>query len=277
MSSPAPRADRLSLTLRQLRRRADLSGIEAARRAGMSQATISRFETGKRVPTEADIRTLCQVYGASADTRAELLTIAEDLRAGATSTRAMLHHHGAPSIQARIGRIESASARIRSVHPAIVIGLLQTHDYTRALLSGRYAGRELDAMVAARLARQQILDSDREFHFVLTEGVLRWHVGSPQIMIGQAEHLATLTDLPNVRLGIIPWTRPTNRPILHAFQIYDERAVMLSTETSVALITDTRDVADFATRFEIYAGFADYGDAARAVFDRVGNEYRGMV
>ncbi|MGH3918958.1 MAG: helix-turn-helix domain-containing protein, partial [Pseudonocardiaceae bacterium] len=93
--SPAPRADRLSLTLRQLRRRADLSGIEAARRAGMSQATISRFETGKRVPTEADIRTLCEVYGASVDTRCELLTIAEDLRAGSTSTRAVLHHHGA--------------------------------------------------------------------------------------------------------------------------------------------------------------------------------------
>ncbi|MDQ3765225.1 MAG: helix-turn-helix domain-containing protein [Actinomycetota bacterium] len=277
MSNPAPRADRLSSTLRQLRRRADLSGIEAARRAGMSQATISRFETGKRVPTEDDIRTLCDMYDASADTRCELLTIARDLRAGFTSTRAVLHRHGAASIQARIGRIEEASARIRSFHPAIVIGLLQTHDYARALLSGRYAGRELDAMVAARLARQQILDTDREFHFVLTEGVLRWHVGSPQIMIGQAEHLAALVELPNVRLGIVPWTRPTNRPILHAFQIYDERAVMLSTETSVALITDARDVADFATRFEIYAGFADYGDAARAVFERIANEYRDMV
>jgi transcriptional regulator with XRE-family HTH domain len=277
LSSPAPRADRLSVTLRQLRRRADLSGIEAAHRAGISQATISRFETGKRVPTEDDIRTLCEVYGASADTRRELFTIAEALRAGSTSTRAMLHRHGAPSMQSRIGRIEVVSARIRSFHPAIVIGLLQTHDYARALLSGRYSGRELDATVAARLARQQILDTDREFHFVLTEGALRWHVGSPQIMIGQAEHLATLVGLPNVRLGIVPWTRPTNRPILHAFQIYDERAVMLSTETSVALITDAGDVADFIARFEIYAGFADYGDAARTVFERIAKEYRGMA
>lgn len=277
MSSPAPRADRLSLTLRQLRRRADLSGIEAARRAGMSQATISRFETGKRVPTEADIHTLSEVYSASADTRCELLTIAEDLRAGSTSTRTMLHHHGAASMQTRIGRIEDASARIRSLHPAIVIGLLQTYDYARALLSGRYSGRELDATVAARLTRQQILDTDREFHFVLTEGALRWHVGSPQIMAEQAAHLAGLVELANVRLGIVPWTRPTNRPILHAFQIYDERAVMLSTETSVALITDARDVADFVARFGIYAGFADYSDAARAVFDRIANEYRGMV
>ncbi|MGH3918957.1 MAG: Scr1 family TA system antitoxin-like transcriptional regulator [Pseudonocardiaceae bacterium] len=178
-------------------------------------------------------------------------------------------------MQARIGRIESTSARIRSFHPAIVIGLLQTHDYVRALLSGRYAGRELDAMVAARLGRQQILDSDREFHFVLTEGVPRWHVGSPQIMIGQAEHSPLWLSCPTLRWELSRERVRRTAPILHAFQIYDERAVMLSTETSVALITDTRDVADFATRFEIYAGFADHGDAARAVFERIANEYRG--
>ncbi|HET9118672.1 MAG TPA: helix-turn-helix transcriptional regulator [Pseudonocardiaceae bacterium] len=277
MSNPTPRADRLSLILRRLRRRADLSGVEAARRAGMSQATISRFETGKRVPTEGDIRALCEVYGASLGALRELLSIADDLREGSTSARTVLHHHGAPSMQARIGRIEASSARIRSFHPAIVIGLLQTYDYARALLSGRFAGRELDAMVAARLARQQILDTDREFHFVLTEGALRWHVGSPQIMGGQAEHLAELVKLPNVRLGIIPWTRPTNRPVLHAFQICDDRAVMVSTETSVALVTDARDVADFAARFEIYAGFADYDAAATAVFRRIADEYRELV
>jgi hypothetical protein len=61
-------------------------------------------------------------------------------------------------------------------------------------------------MVAARLARQKILDTDREFHFVLTEGTLRWHVGSPRVMVGQVEHLAELLGLPNVRLGIVPWT-----------------------------------------------------------------------
>jgi transcriptional regulator with XRE-family HTH domain len=212
LSSPAPGADRLSAILRQLRQRANLSGIDAARRAGMSQATISRFETGKRVPTEDDIRALGEIYATTPEVLQELLRIAEDLRAGATSTRAVLHHHGAPSMQARIGRIEASSARIRSFHPAIVIGLLQAHDYARASLSGRFTGRELDAMVAVRLARQQILDTDREFHFVLTEGALRWHVGSPQIMAGQAKHLAELVKLPNVHLGIIPWTRPMNRP-----------------------------------------------------------------
>ncbi|MGH4017445.1 MAG: DUF5753 domain-containing protein [Pseudonocardiaceae bacterium] len=188
----------------------------------------------------------------------------------------MLHRHGAPAMQARIGRIEMASARIRSFNPATVIGLLQTHDYIRGLLSGRYSGRELDGMVAARLARQQVLDTDRDFHFVITEGALRWQVGSPQIMAAQVEHLTVLTELRNVRLGVVPWTRATNRPVLHPFQIYDERAIMLNTETATALITDVRDVADFEARFDIYAEFADYGDDACAVFGRIANEYHQL-
>jgi len=270
------RLDSLSVTLLTLRERAGLSGVEAARRAGMSQATVSRFENGKRVPTDADVRSLCEVYGAPVATRRELLTLAKDLREGATSARTLLHRAGAPSVQQRIGRIEATSARIRSFQPTIVIGLLQTADYMRALLSGLHQGNDLKAMVAARLARQQILDTDRTFHLVLTESALRWHVGSPEIMARQAGHLVAVAARPNVRLGIIPWTRPVTHPVLHAFQIYDQRAAMVGTETAVAVITDARDVADYETRFEIYAGLADYDDDAQHVLRRLADEYRAL-
>jgi transcriptional regulator with XRE-family HTH domain len=173
----------------------------------MSQATISRFENGKRVPTADDVRTLGEVYGTPAATRRELLALAMDLREGATSARTLLHRAGAPSVQQRIGRIEATSARIRSFQPTIVIGLLQTADYMHALLSGLHQGEDLDAMVDARLARQQILDTDQTLHLVLTESALRWHVGSPDVMARQAEHLVRVTERSQVQLGIIPWTR----------------------------------------------------------------------
>lgn len=275
MSNPR-RLDALSATLRKLREDAGLPGIEAARRAGMSQATISRFENGKRLPTAEDVRALCEVYRAPAGTRRELLAIAKDLREGATSARAILHRAGAPSVQQRIGRIETASARIRSFQPTIVIGLLQTPDYMRALLSGLHQGEDLDAMVTARLARQQILDTERTFHLVITESALRWHIGSPDIMARQAEHLVMVAERPHIQLGIVPWTRPVTHPVLHAFQIYDQRAVMVGTETAVAVITDARDVADYETRFEIYAGLADYSDDAQHVLRRLADEYRKL-
>lgn len=279
MSNPAPRADRLSATLRHLRKQAGLSGTEAAQLAGsLSQSRISRFETGRLVPTEDEIRALCRVYGASTETSRELLDIVTDLRAGTTSSRAVLQR-GSSAMQARIGRIERSAAQVRCFNPAIVIGLLQTHDYIRSLLSGRYSGRELDSMVTARLERQKILDDrDRELHFVMTEGVLRWHVGSPSVMAGQAQRLAELTiELPNVRVGVVPWTVPVNRAVIHGFQIFDDRAVTLNTETAFALVTDTRDVADYVARFELYAAFAVYGDEARAVLQRIANEYRALT
>ncbi|MGH3440195.1 MAG: helix-turn-helix domain-containing protein [Sciscionella sp.] len=275
MSRPR-RLDSLSATLRNLRRDADLSGVEAARRAGMAQATISRFENGKRVPTDADIRALCEVYGAPAAIRRTLLATAKDLRAGATSARTLLHRHGAPSIQQRIGRIEDSSAQIRIFQPTIVIGLLQTPDYARALLSGVHEGTDLDAMVGARQARKRILDTDRTFHLVLSESALRWHIGSPEIMASQLDYLAGITERANVQLGVIPWTRPSIHPVLHGFQIYDRRAVMLGTETAVAVITDTRDVADYEDRFKIYAALADYHDSARSVLRRIATEYREL-
>ncbi|MGH3930766.1 MAG: helix-turn-helix domain-containing protein [Pseudonocardiaceae bacterium] len=273
MSSPH-RLDSLSATLRTLRSEAGLPGIEAARRAGISQATISRFENGKRVPTDADVRALCEVYRAPAATRRELLAIAKDLREGTAPARILLHRHNAPAVQQRIGRIEAASARIRSFQPTIVIGLLQTPEYMRSLLSGLHQGEDLEAMVASRVARKQVLDTDRTFHLVLTESALRWHVGSPATMAAQAEYLATVTERPNVQLGIIPWTRPVTHPVLHGFQIYDQRAVMVGTETAVAVITNARDVADYETRFKIYAGLADYRDDAQHIMIRLAEEYR---
>jgi len=276
LSSPAPRATRLSATLRQLRKRSGLSGAEAAARAGLSQAAISRFESGSRVPTEAHVQALCKVYGAPLDTRRELIAIAKDLRPETTPTRVVLQRHGSPVLQARIGRIEQDSDRCRYFGPTFVIGLCQTHDYMRALFSRRYSGRELDAMVAARLARQDVLDTDRDLHLLMTEGALRWQIGSPQIMAQQADHLAEMVSMPHVKLGIVPWTRATDCPVIHAFQIYDDRAVMLNTETAFALITDPREVTDYATRFEIYSSFGAYDVEARAVFERVAAEYRSL-
>lgn len=81
-------------------------------------------------------------------------------------------------------------------------------------------------MVSARLARQQVLDTNRTFELVMTEGALRWHVGGPLIMVKQVEHLSRVSERPNVHVGIIPWTRPVIPPALHGFHLYDQRAVI---------------------------------------------------
>lgn len=269
------RPDELSATLRRLRQDAQLSGIEAARAAGLSQPKISRLETGKQVPTTAEVEALCQVYGAPARTRQQLLAIARDLREEQVSARVMLQR-GAHRMQERIGRIEAASALVRTFHPALVIGLLQTPGYIRAMLDESLPDDEVERIVAARGERQRLLDTDREFVLIMTEGALRWHVGSPAVMIAQLQHLAEITRRSNVRLGVIPWTRPVRAGALHGFHLYDRRAAIIGTETATAIITDARDIADYETCLATYEALAVYDADARQVLDRLSDEYRTL-
>lgn len=101
---------------------------------------------------------------------------------------------------------------------------------------------ELEQIVAARKDRQRLLDTDREFVLIMTEGALRWHVGSPAVMIAQLQHLAEATRHRNVRLGVIPWTRPVRAGAIHGFHLYDRRTAIVGTETATAIITDARDI-----------------------------------
>ncbi len=250
--------------------------MEAARRAGYSQPKISRFETARQVPTTEEVRTLCQVYGAPPEVRDRLLELAADLTAGTIRARTVLSH-GARYMQQRVGRIEQASELVRSFTPTIVDGLLQTPDYVRAMGSHRLAGEELESFVASRAARQHILDTDRQFQLIITEGALRWHVGSAQIMAAQLEHLIEASHRPNLRLGLIPWTTPVHSPALHCFTIFDNRAVIVGTETATAIITDPADIADYGKRHALYSQHAVIGDPARSVLAGLADEYRALL
>ncbi|HSZ29933.1 MAG TPA: helix-turn-helix transcriptional regulator [Pseudonocardiaceae bacterium] len=276
MSRPARRPDELSTTLRRLRSAAGLSGMEAARRAGYSQPKISRFETARQVPTIEEVHVLCGVYGAPPEVRDRLLELAADLTAGTIRSRAVLSH-GARYMQQRFGRIEQASELVRSFTPTIVDGLLQTPDYVRAMGSHRLAGEALESFVASRADRQRILDTDRQFQSIITEGALHWHVGSPQIMAAQLEHLIEASHRPNLRLGVIPWTTPVHSPALHCFTIFDDRAVIVGTETATAIITDPADIADYDQRHTLYSQLTVVGDPARAVLARLAGEYRDLA
>lgn len=264
----------LSDTLRQLRRAAGLSGAEAARRAGLSQSKVSRAETGSFLPAEDDVIALCRAYGAAPRIRRELIELTRELRATSTSSRVVLQR-GGWWMQQRIGRFESAAARIRNFAPSVVIGLLQTEAYIAALLGDSMTADDRARMIAARLDRQHLLDSDREFTLVMAEGALRWNVGGPRVMAEQLDRLVRESRRPNMRLGIIEWTTPVRVPALHGFTIYDARAVLLGTQTATAMVTDHRDVAEYAKHWAELEAAASYDDAARAAIEKIANDYHG--
>src|SRR5262249_50759773 len=80
---PVPELDRarieLGQQLRALRRGAGLSGVELAGRAAMSQAKISKLETGQTTPSVEDAERLAGVFGATPAQAAALVDQAKAL------------------------------------------------------------------------------------------------------------------------------------------------------------------------------------------------------
>jgi transcriptional regulator with XRE-family HTH domain len=268
--------NRLSATLRQLRRSAGLSGTRAAARAGVSQKRVSRVEIGTFMPTPEEVETLCRIYEAPAQTRRELVQMAQELREDRISARLVLER-GGWWLQERIGRIEEVAGRIRCIAPTVVPGLLQTREYARALFADSLAPGDLERTVEARMARQRLLETDRTFAFILSEGTLRWNMGGPRVMVDQLAALRHASERENVQFGIVSWTTAVTVPVMHSIDIYDSRAVMFGTISATALITSPREVEEYEDHWSELAPFASCGEQARAALNRIEAEYRTIA
>src|SRR2546430_15047243 len=106
MSAPRAQHAALAATLRRLRHEAGLSQIDAAKATGLTQAKISRLENGAFTPRPEDVRRLARAYRASAEERAELEQIAQDLTDSQVYARIILQR-GGWEIQEKFRRLEA--------------------------------------------------------------------------------------------------------------------------------------------------------------------------
>jgi DNA-binding XRE family transcriptional regulator len=101
---------------------------------------------------------------------------------------------------------EKRATEMRTYEALIVPGLLQTEAYARALLVAGQVVPDVDAAVAARLARQEVLDKDTPplLWVLLNESVLHQPVGGPQAMRAQLAQLLDISERPNIVLRVVP-------------------------------------------------------------------------
>jgi transcriptional regulator with XRE-family HTH domain len=103
---------------------------------------------------------------------------------------------------------EAAARRLRNFELVVLPGLVQTEDYARAVISTRVGitADAIDEEVAARLARQAILDGDNPpvLWIIIDEGVLQRPVGSQAIMREQLLRLRELANRPNIVVQVVP-------------------------------------------------------------------------
>ncbi len=149
--------------LRHYRTQADLSQKDLATLATVSHDVISKIETGERPPAE-DFPPRLDAIG-ELDTRGELTRLWGHLKKG--------HRQRSYGWFQPWADIEAEAKTLRWYEPLLVPGLLQTEDYAKAILAARPGAEQddLDEQVAARLARQTVLERV-QLWFVLDEGVL---------------------------------------------------------------------------------------------------------
>lgn len=137
------RARGLGAELAALRGRAALTTKQVADRTGLSATTINRIEKGNRRVTSEEVAKLLVVYqltgarvsGAQGD---RLIDLARDI---ARPDWFETSGSGLPSQLIAFAAFESQATRITNVSPLLVPGLLQTAEYTRAVMVGTAACR----------------------------------------------------------------------------------------------------------------------------------------
>lgn len=250
---------------------------QVSERTGFSIYKISRWETGKLVPTPEDVEAFARAVEAKATDRRRVVEMAGVIREE-NHRLVWIRPTGMARMQARIGKVEESSAHIGTFQPTIIPGLLQTEDYMREVFASVGAPEhEVAAAVKRRQERQQRLhDSSRSFTQIVTEGALRWHVDSPALMAAQLERIDSLVGGEQLRIGVISIAQPAHKFPLQGFDLYDRRAVSVGSLTATAFMTQRIDVTEYSEFFDAMAELAVYGEDARAIVRRVGAEYERM-
>lgn len=254
----------LSLRLRELRKDSRVAQRRLAEMAGWHETKVSKIEHGRQTPDEDDIRTWCRLVGAEGHVP-DLIATVRNISSANMEWRA-----GAGRRQRSIAALEGETTLFRVFEPFVIPGLLQTREYAaqrfRDNIAFHSTGGDVDTAVQARMDRQDVLrrgDRDRRFHMVICEAALTIGLAEDDVLIEQLDRLLTLSVLPRLSLGIIP-TRARHRRAPHSgFWVFDERLVLVDTAAAELTITQPREIAVYVQEFEVLAGSAVYGRAAR--------------
>ncbi|MFI9296336.1 helix-turn-helix domain-containing protein [Streptomyces gardneri] len=232
-------------SLKTLRVRAGMEREELGKRLGYSASTIASFEQGRRIPPPRAIDRSDEVLDAGG-----LLTVWKD----------QLEKAQYPAFFQGMAQLEKRAIELLAYDTLVVNGLLQTEEYTRALLGNRRPpldSETIEQRVTARLARQDTLDRRPEplLSFVMCESVLRRKLGGKAVLRGQLEQLLLVGQRRNVELQAMPLDSEDSAGVDGPFTVITredgKRFVYAEAQGTSALETDPKQGVLAAARYGI--------------------------
>jgi transcriptional regulator with XRE-family HTH domain len=257
----------LANRLQEIRLDAGLTARGLSAAAGWHEAKTSRIEHAKQQPSEADLRAWCYVCSAP--------KLIPELIAELRAVNSMwldwrrAERNGLKQLNVSVRDIYERTRQYRSYCQSMIPGLLQTPEYTTAVLASLRDRRQIPvddvaSAVAERMDRQHVLyEGDHRFAFVLEAAALHYQVGGPEVLAGQLRHLLDVMRLPSVSLGIIPTTVDrTPRWPVEDFYIFDNKQANVELVSGFLTITHPREIAMYAETFAALSKLAVYGSQA---------------
>ena len=203
--SPVVRSRRLAAALRRLRLTSGLTIEEVAVQMECSTAKLSRIENALVTVRVQDARELLDLYGVHGSEREDLLELVRQAKG-----RAWWHAYADLMADGfhRVVGFEAEASTIRMLEARLIPGLLQTEQYTTALMSLRsdLPPATVDRLVQLRMERQRVLRcaDPASLLLVLDEAALRRRVGPASLMRDQYRRLIDEARSPTVGLRVLP-------------------------------------------------------------------------
>jgi transcriptional regulator with XRE-family HTH domain len=286
-SPPAARRRRLALSLRARRTDAALTQAEAARKVAWSPSKMVRIEGGRVWVSESDLRTLLAVYGV--DDPAVVEELGRWAREGRHLPANQFRDVLSPAFVKQLSD-ESHASWLRLFENHLIPGLLQTEEFTRALM-GTAGPRDLtpqhlERVIEARRFRQQVLREPQcpAMDVVLDEVVLQRSIGGSRVMLAQVDRLLELADHPRITLRIVPLARGGYRGMSTSFILLgfdDEGGNALYLEAPGAAPRhlgdhgDQAEIAHFEKEFAAISDAAASADESRRILGRTRSRLLG--
>ncbi|MDE3719926.1 helix-turn-helix transcriptional regulator [Nocardiopsis sp. N85] len=200
----------------RLRRESGRTQKQVSESLDWSQAKIIRIEGGKQSISRTDLEAMLRLYGAGEGETARRL-VELNRYAGREGWWGRYRAEGVPADDLRMVGYEAGASLIRQAQNAFVPALLQTPEYTEAVIGlfrrGTDGADGADAAVALCRERQDRLGeggrAPRRIH-VLDEAVIRRRVGAnedPGIMPAQLRRLVAEAARDEVDIRVVPFGR----------------------------------------------------------------------
>jgi transcriptional regulator with XRE-family HTH domain len=213
-----PRARALAAALRRARTAAGYGVREVARTLAMSHTTISQWETGKRVPSLADLTAMLTAIGLTDESQEPILELARDLPSPDRWTSTV---PGLPPYLEGVMECERTAAEVVDWSPLVIPDLLQTAEYATAVIGDDDAltRAEVQARVELRLSRRPALAA--EYTALVGEWALRQRVGGTAVLVEQLKRLVKPRDEAPVTVRVVPIDTGWHPGLAGPFTLYN--------------------------------------------------------